>query len=302
MKRYLLAIAVFCWGVTPLSAEEQWSRHFAESADGTRIAYYLYGENNPERTPILIVSGGPGSDHRYMRAGGSFERLAENRLVISFDQRGTSHSDPASGDPRLQQWVQDVEAVRAAVGVEQLNLLGHSFGGMVAMGYADDYRQHVHSIIFVNSMAPTIAGTKNVMAELFPDRIDTWRETRSNLQPRFRARDINVFTSMEFVDIQKGEAFMQYIDNFLYNVEVNNALRIDMAELDYTGILAAADFPALVLHGRYDPVITPQTAWELHQLIPGSEIKIIEACGHLPFVETPDKFVSAVNEFLMSFD
>ncbi len=290
---------IFCLFASSDSFADQWTRHFVESNDGTRIAYYLYGDAAAKQPPLLMISGGPGSDHRYMRVGGSFERLAENRMVISFDQRGTSHSGEVQGKPHLAQWAEDVEAVRIAVGADKLDLLGHSFGGIVAMAYAQTYRPHVRTITFVNSTAATIAGTKNIMAEVFPDRIEVWREARKNLKPRFPARDINVFTSMEFVDIEKGTEFMRMIENYIYNIEVNNELRTDMAPLDYSAMLAEVKFPVLVVHGRYDPVITPQTAWELHQLIPGSEIRIIEACGHLPFVEKPGEFVKVVDDFLL---
>lgn len=296
LSRYSLLILICAWSATVQAA--QWRPFETTSADGTRIAYYMAGDLMSGRTPLFVISGGPGSDHRYMRVGGSFDRISDTRPVIMFDQRGTSRSGAVSGAPRLDQWADDVEAVRVASGSERLHMLGHSFGGIVAMNYAERYGDRLASVIFANSTASSIAETGNILREMFPDRIDTWVERRSALPPRFKASDIDVFTSMEFVDLHRLEDFLAAIADYTYNIEVNNALRQDMASLDYADVVGALEAPVLVLHGRYDPVITPQTAWNLHQQIPSSELVILPATGHLPFAEVPDVFVQTVTEFL----
>lgn len=219
-----------------------------------------------------------------------------------FDQRGTSNSGAVTGRPRLVQWADDVEAIRTALGVSSLDLLGHSFGGIVAMAYAEKYCVWVNSIMFVNSTAPSIKATGTILAQVFPDRIEEWQQTRRALSPRFKASEIEVFTSMEFVDLAKGDAFIAAIKDYTYNIEVNNALRLDMTELDYAQSVSSYDFPVLVIHGRYDPVITPATAWQLHKLISGSEIEIMAATGHLPFAERSARFVRRVERFLSDQD
>jgi len=301
MKMLNMVVFVFFSAIGfPVFGSQQsdngWIQHAALSADGTSIAYYVKGD--ARAAPLLVISGGPGSDHRYMRVGGSFDELSKSRQIVMFDQRGTSNSGPATATPRLAQWADDVEAVRRDLGVSELNLLGHSFGGIVAMAYADTYRDRVKSMVFANSTATSIKETDNILADVFPDRIEQWQQTRRALTPRFKARDIAVFTSMEFVDLARGDAFMEAIEDYNYNIEVNNALRLDMAELDYTVSVSGYDFPVLVIHGRYDPVITPATAWKLHQLIPGSEITILSATGHLPFAERPAVFVERIQRFL----
>ena len=280
--------------------ENGWLQHQAISEDGTSIAYYVKGD--PGDSTLLVISGGPGSDHRYMRVGGSFDELSNSRRVVMFDQRGTSNSGAVTGPPRLVQWAHDVEAIRDALGVSRFDLLGHSFGGIVAMAYADMYKERVNSIVFTNSTAPSIKATANILAAVFPDRIAEWQQTRQALTPRFKASEIQVFTSMEFVDLAKGDAFMAAIKDYSYNIEVNNALRLDMAELDYSQSVGGYGFPVLIIHGRYDPVITPATAWQLHKLIPGSEIEILTATGHLPFAERPAVFVDRVQRFLRGQD
>lgn len=300
LTRFGFLLIISLWSVG--SQAFQWRPFEATSADGTRITYYLRGDMMSYETPLLVISGGPGSDHRYMRVGGSFDLISRGRPVIMFDQRGTSLSGAVTGAPRLDQWADDVEAVRKASGSERLHILGHSFGGIVAMNYAERYGDHVASIIFANSTASSIAGTESGLRQMFPDRIEEWGRVRANLTPRFKASEIAIFTDMEFVDAGRLDAFLRAIADYTYNIEVNNALREDMADLDYADTLAALSVPTLVLHGRYDPVITPATAWKLHQQIPQSEIVILPATGHLPFAEVPDVFVQTVESFLARAD
>lgn len=297
-------ILALLFGVTMSAAadDEYWQQQETRSADGTKIAYYTAGFENSGLTPLLVISGGPGSDHRYMRVGGVFKTLSQSRPVVMFDQRGTSQSGTVTGTPRLVSWAEDVEAVRAAVGAEQLHILGHSFGGIVAMAYAEEHADRLASVIFSNSTTTTIAATKSLLADLYPDQIDIWRDVRANLTPRFKAREIDVFTSTEFVDLERLYTFLAAIADYDYNIEVNNALRLDMADLDFSESARGYRFPVLVLHGRYDPVISAGTAWELHKMIPGSEIVLMPATGHLPFAERPQAFAGHVADFLARVD
>ena len=295
---FLLVISI----QTPELFAADWQAFATESMDGTHIAYYVAGDPTSTETPLLVISGGPGSDHRYMRVGGSFDILSEHRPVIMFDQRGTSRSGPVNGPPRLDQWADDVESIRVALGATRVHVLGHSFGGIVAMNYLDRFGDNVSSVIFNNSTASSIADTENILRKVFPDRIDEWARTRAELPPRFKASEIAVFTSMEFVDLERLDDFLDAISEFTYNIKVNNALREDMAHLNYADVLGSISVPSLVLHGRYDPVITPETAWNLHQMLPGSELVILPATGHLPFAEVPDAYVAVVDRFLRAVD
>lgn len=304
LKRWGAAgVAILLVSLMPATgATGNWQEREATSADGTRIAFYVAGNLGRGEIPLFVISGGPGSDHRYMRVGGSFERIAATRPVIMFDQRGTSRSGAVVGAPKLAQWADDVETVRRAADVPKIHILGHSFGGIVAMNYAERYGGQVASIIFANSTAASIAQTESLLPQMFPDRIEEWQRTRAALTPRFKASAIEVFTSMEFVDLKRLDVFLQAIADYTYNIEVNNALRRDMADLDYSDVISNLSVPVLVLHGRYDPVIAPSTAWKLHQQIPGSVLSILPATGHLPFAEVPDAFVEAVAGFLNSAD
>lgn len=284
-------------GAASQSTARDWTPAFATSADGARIAYYAM-PGAPDTVPLLVISGGPGSDHRYMHAGGAFERLSEQRRVVMFDQRATGRSDPAPENPRIDQWVADVEAIRRALGAGRIDLLGHSFGGYLAMSYAVAHPERARSLVLVDSAAPDPAQNVQLLGEVYPERIEGWSERRASLPDKFPAEAISLFFSMEFVDPAWTDRYLEHVRGLTYDISVNDALRADMEARSLGEHIREIDKPVLVLHGRFDGVLAPATSWAIHQALPRSRFQVLEKSGHMPFIEQPDAFVAAVSEFL----
>ena len=268
------------------------------STAGARIAYYVAGARNTSQPPLIAISGGPGSDHRYLRVGGAFERLARQRTVVMFDQRSTGRSSPAGDAPKISHWSDDVEAIRRALQAPKVDILGHSFGGLVAMAYLKDHADRVRSVTFVDSSAPKLSANKQLLADVYPDRIDQWRKTRAALPAKFAAPDMGVFFSMEFVGPAHTKAYLAAVADFVYDISVNNALRAELRTIDYSSVLKDLAVPALIVHGRQDAVLAPVVAADLAALIPRSTLAFIDSAGHLPFVEQPAAFTETVASFL----
>lgn len=279
------------------SSGESWSQAFATSAGEVQIAYYEM-PGAPSTVPLLVISGGPGSDHRYMHAGGAFELLAEQRRVVMFDQRATGRSSAAPANPRIDQWVADVEAVRRTLGAERIDLLGHSFGGYLALSYAVAHGDRVRKLVLVDSAAPEPSENVQLLGEVYPERIAEWHRQRASLADKFPAEEISIFFSMEFVDPAWSERYLEHVRGLTYDISVNNALRSDMERRHLGEQIGEIDMPVLVLHGRFDSVLAPSTSWAIHQALPNSRFQVIEKSGHMPFVEQPGTFVAAVSEFL----
>lgn len=279
-----------------------WRQAFTHSNDGTRIAYYTSGPVEPGEPPLLVISGGPGSDHRYMRVGGAFAKLAETKTVIMFDQRSTGASGDARAEPVLAAWANDVEAIRKDVGAAQLDLLGHSFGAYVGMAYAEQYEPSVRSLILVGSPPPSLSDNKQLLADVYPDRIQEWVELRRSLQDRFSASEISVFFSMEFANPEIAKKYEAAVSDYEYNIDVNNRLRTSVQDIDFSPTINALEKPVLIVHGRFDAVIAPSVAWDLHKSLQNSTFIVVENAGHLPFVEKPDEFATIVSTFLSTLD
>ncbi|MDX1644331.1 MAG: alpha/beta hydrolase [Thermoanaerobaculia bacterium] len=278
-----------------------WEQAFAPSSAGGSIAYYEV-PGAPPTVPLVVVSGGPGSDHRYMHAGGAFEALARRRRVVMFDQRATGASSPAPAEPTIDQWLADIDAVRRALGVETIDLLGHSFGGYLAMSYAVEQGERVRSLVLVDSAAPDLEENVQLLAEIYPERAEEWAEVRAGLSERFPAEAIALFFSMEFVDPAWLERYLEHVSGLTYDIGVNNALRRDMERRALADRVGEIVQPVLVLHGRHDAVLAPVTSWKIHRELTDSRFQVIEQSGHMPFVERPEEFVAAVAAFLAQID
>lgn len=270
---------------------------FLNLPDNTRLALYRTGQPVTSRA-LLAIAGGPGSDHRYLRVGPAFETIARHVPVVFYDQLGSGQSSAAGPDATISRFVDDIEAIRIHLGVERLDLLGHSFGGILLMGYATTYPDRVNSLIFSSSMATKMADTPHAMDRMFPDKHPAWVEQRANLPPEFPAETIETFQSMEFVSQKVFAGYAVEVRGHLYNIRLNNVLRADMGDHDYRKQLKLVTAPTLVLHGRWDAITTPKAGWDIHTAIPGSIFTVLEEAGHLPFTEKPTEYAAAVTKFL----
>ncbi len=116
---------------------------------GTRVFVMACGD--PSRAALLYLHGGPGTNcHEFMHWQAA--RLGRALRLVSLDQRGVLRSDPVGEDEPLteQILVEDCEALRQALGIERWAVLGHSFGGRLALRYANKYPARVTSVLFEN--------------------------------------------------------------------------------------------------------------------------------------------------------
>jgi len=293
----LIALLAAPWAAYPAERE---TRDFATREDGARIAYYSIGRANT--VPLLIVAGGPGSDTRYMRVGGALDALARNRTIVFYDQRGIGRSTDVDGTETIDQFVEDVEAVRKAVGAPVVDLLGHSFGGYLAIAYTAKHPDHVRGLVFVASPPPKIADVIQLMDQVYPDRIEAWREKRPTLDKNTTGADIALYLTMEFVDQRKMTEYVAALAKFRFNFDVNNDLRRDVALQDYWPQVRQFQQRALVINGRYDAIVPPANAWALHKALRNSSLQIMEGTGHSPHFEKPAAFLAIVRPFLHSLD
>ena len=120
---------------------------------GAATWYRVVGEREePGRRPLVCLHGGPGGAHDYLEPLGG---LARGRRVIFYDQLGCGRS-PYPEDPSLwtvELFVEELGAVRDALGLDQIHLFGSSWGGMLAMEYALTYQAHLKGLVISNMMA-----------------------------------------------------------------------------------------------------------------------------------------------------
>src|SRR5215475_1769083 len=141
------------------------------SIDGPAGKLWVETRGTSPGRPLLVVNGGPGFDHGYLVTSPVWDEIAKGRRVVMYDQRGTGKSTPVKpGTPlTLADQLADIEAVRKSLGTEEVDLLGHSYGGSLVMAYTARYPQRVKRLLIVDSAAPKWKDTIVLFSQVFPD-------------------------------------------------------------------------------------------------------------------------------------
>ncbi|MEI2778060.1 MAG: proline iminopeptidase-family hydrolase [Tetrasphaera sp.] len=250
--------------------------------------------------PLLTIHGGPGICHDCL------EPLAAlPRRVVFYDQYGCGRSDRATRptDYDLPLFIEEIDAVRAALGLERLHLFAHSYGGLLALAYLFGQPEGVVSLTLSNSFASV------------PALVAGWHRRLEEL-PTVSA---DVLLAGDPSHPAYGAALGEFVQRFVYRGELPEPVLRSMgnsgaevyarmhgsswftpdgllADVDLTDRLGEIAVPTLVIGGELDQCV-PELAHAIHKGIPGSELTIF-AGRHFPFFESPADFLDLVQGFL----
>jgi proline iminopeptidase len=266
------------------------------------LAYEVYGAAGAA-TPVIAVNGGPGLSHKYMLQNDVWtRRIAAGRQVVFYDQRGTGKSqrvaDGAAQTMAAQ--VDDLDAVRAQLGFEKVDLAGDSYGGLLAMAYVAAHPEHVRRLILSDSAPPAWKDMVHLLPQVFPDIEEQDAEiAKKQSDPDKAAQEqlINHFR-MIFYSEDLLHKYLDGIGDLGSTPKVGDAVFKAIADIDLTAELAKIKAPTLVITGRYDMNVAPLTAWRMYKAIPGARVEIFAKSGHLPYYEEPEKYAKVVDAFL----
>jgi proline iminopeptidase len=268
---------------------------------GVKIWYEVRGQTSGR--PLIMVNGGPGFDHTYVLCSDAWDAIARTRRVVFYDQRGNGRSGALRKGQSctLGDQIADLDALRARIGADRVDLLGHSWGGYLVMAYAWKHPEHVAHLIITDSAAPKWSDTEFMFKSVFPEGVE--RQERFDFADAMgdttaNAASLHEYLQWLFVSTEKRDEFMSHAWSYKYTRSVNEALNADLAKYDMWPVLPTFKMPTLVITGRWDMNVAPSTAWKIHKAIPGSRWEAFEHSGHLPYFEEPDKFVRVVNDFL----
>ncbi|MFC4852213.1 alpha/beta fold hydrolase [Actinophytocola glycyrrhizae] len=273
------------------------------ASDGTRLAYHRSGSG----APLICLPGGPMQASAYL---GNLGGLSAHRTLVRLDLRGTGDS-AVPADPetyRCNRQVDDVEALRHHLGLERIDLLGHSAGGSLALLYAACHPDRVGRLVLVTPSTRPIGievtdEARREVAELrrgerwFPDAFAAFERIWSGdfssanwpaIAPFSHGRwdeDRVAFVAREAGESNADGAAVYYSAN---------ALDPDAARAD----LARLSAPVLLVAGEYDVGLPPKCAAEYAGLFPAAELAVQPGGGHFPWLDDPEWFVPAVAAFL----
>ena len=264
---------------------------------------YVEARGGPPGTPLVIVNGGPGFAHDYMTPTDAWDRLAGHRRVVLYDQRGVGRSPALTAKQTctLADQIEDLDGVRKSLGVERMDLFGHSWGGYLVMAYVARHPEHVSRLLICDSAAPKWSDTEFMFKQFYPDGVtkqEGMQFAEAMGDSAMMREDIRVYMGMLFWSPKNRDRYMVNMSKYPYDLRVNKLLNDDLARFDLNPELPKFKCPTLVMTGRYDANVAPSTAWKIYRAIPGARFHVFESSGHLPWFEEPDAFVTVVEEFL----
>jgi proline iminopeptidase len=267
-----------------------------------------YGPENAH--PLLVLHGGPGAHHDYLLP--QMLRLAERRTLLFYDQRGGGRSRTTDQTPvTWQTLVADLGAVASELNALPLTLLGYSWGGLLAMLYAisaaaDPALPAPRRLILIDPAPASRTWRAEFEAEFSRrqqgEEIRRLREelAGSGLRERdpdaYRQRAFELSVAGYFADVSRAAA----LTPFRVTGRVQQSVWESLGDFDLVPSLSEIRMPALVVHGRHDPI--PLDSSEQVARAVGARFLVLEASGHVPYVEQPGALFPVIEQFLDDTD
>jgi len=245
------------------------------------------------------MHGGLGVDHTQFREW--LHPLGDVLRLVYYDHRGNGRSGrPPIETLTLGQLADDGDALRSHLGYEKVAVLGHSFGGCIALQYALRYPQHLARLLLVGTTAAWDYA-EEIVAELHQrapgaDVLTAFLDVPTDDAEFARSQKL-VATTLGFhtFDPLRVE---RLFGSTIWSAAACARSRELMADCNVASRLGEIAVPTLILAGRHDFFCPPSQAARLHRGIRGSEMVVFERSGHYPFIEEADAFRSAVRRWL----
>lgn len=277
----------------------------------------LWTETIGKGDPLFLISGGPGGAHAGMH---NFDALQDSCTLVYVDYFGRGKSDTAKSPSEysIERDISDLEALRIAMKYEKINILGHSYGSIVAQLYALRYPQNVRHLIIANGFFSGEMWQENddnsnhEIRENYPEVWERLMKVRSEGAHSSHPLHQQIYGEVPygFLYAYNPEKFRSSLDP-KYPNRMNTKLYYqlvgddgdfiiggDIAKFDVRAQLIELKMPVLVSAGRYDRVSVPIFAVQYKKYCPQARFEMFEFSGHNPQVEEPEKYFKIIREFL----
>jgi proline iminopeptidase len=273
---------------------------------GTSAPLYWakYGKRGaPE---LIVLHGGPGADHCYLLP--QMLHLGQRYDLLFYDQRGGGRS---KSDPKVpvtwQLHVEDLGAVIVEFGLEPLSIVGYSWGAMLALLYTIEQRRNPHLVpparLALINPAPLTRNYRQQFEAEFARRqqnpeIQRMREelSQSGLRERdpqaYRQRAFELSVAGYFSDPKNARD----LTPFRVVGRVQQSVWESLGDFDLISALQGVNVPSFVIAGRDDPIPLASSVEASRAL--ETDLLVLDDCGHVPYVEQPEKLFAALDTFL----
>lgn len=277
---------------------------FIKASDGVDLFVKVSGSGEP----CVFIHGGPGN------WSANFEELGGNALedfmeMVYFDQRGCGRSGKVeNGDFSLKRVIDDIDEIRKSLNIEKWHVLAHSFGGILAVNYADAYPESISSVILLNCTlnmeysfeCQIRGGIKLLGLKDYDEYIDTnvdCTERYNKITKMLNERGIYykmICSAKEFID-KIAEVDSKYHNDFKFQRYIKSH---EEYTKDHTPITEKINVPVLVISGENDYAIGPDHHRDFK--FSNQEIYIAKKGSHFFYYESNREFYECIKQFIHS--
>jgi proline iminopeptidase len=277
---------------------------FAKNNDASLTYYKTFGKGEP----LLIINGGPGMNSNGFEA--MAKTLSQNQETVIYDQRGTGKSKLVKLDATtisMRLMADDIESLRKHLKIKKWNILGHSFGGMLASYYATIYPNSIDKLILSSSGGVDLTLLKSAnlieagLNQAQKDSLNYWNDKIEKGDTSYTAR------------IGRGRAMAPaYVYDQKYapiiaerltqgNSTINGLLWADMQKMNFDCKTKLKNFknPVLVIQGKED-IISNEIGEIANKTFPNSKLILLEHSKHYGWLDAREKYFLEINSFLKS--
>lgn len=275
-----------------------------------QLHYKMYKKKGK---PILLINGGPGFSSNYLDDLAKQLSKDMKRTVVFFDPRGTGQSKVHPISKRtvnLKNQVSDIDALREYLGIKKWDVIGHAYGGAIAMLYVHKYPENVNKLVLSSSIGANLDFVdpmlSNLKVRLSVKRAEELSElAQKNLEGQlsganFYKQRFDLLVDAYVFDKTKIEEARNMIQlDSDYNLHVNQLLWDEMKNLDFNIESKVEEIKkkVLLLHGHQD-IIGESVPLHLHDLFPNSKIIFINEAGRYLWLDQPELYFQYLEEFL----
>ena len=278
--------------------------------------YRVVGKNTGNKKPLVLLHGGPGSTHNYFEV---LDRIAEEdgRQLVMYDQIGCGNSY-VENRPDLwnsKVWIEELIELRKHLGLDEIHLLGQSWGGMQTLEYVCNYKPEGLKSIILSSTLPAswlwAEEAQRMIAQMPQDMQDAIKkatESGGYSSPEYQAAEAEYMrqhcagevteNDPECLRRPKKAGRESYVVGWGPNEFTPLGTLKDYDVIDQLGDIKE---PTLIINGGND-LCTPYVAKFMYDRIPNSEWELFRTCRHMCFVEDNDHYVEVLKKWMNKND
>lgn len=273
--------------------------------DNVKLYYSTIGSGDT----LVVLHGGPGLSHKYLKP--QLDSLLSSKFtLLYYDQRGSGWSGGIEDTLNLnmQTFISDLDKIRTHFKLSKLNLMGHSFGGILGLYYGITFPENLNSLVLIDSDAASfelrtpyqIKTINSRLSEEHNNYLDSISESEEyrNYNVSSYEKYYKTYLTSYFANPQDTSKLKLGFDSIsIKKIDITNKIvRRDLGNYDIHDRLSDISCPTLILHGTKS-VFSIEGAQAIHKELTNSELNLFEDCGHFEYIESPNRFKRLIEDF-----